>query len=121
MHCRAVAAGPVTAVVAQNPALQRVSLAMHRAATARAKQDWSQRVRVFGPCLAGAPQVAPLDLLACPPGLFVDQGGVETLDELAFDNDLAGVRSIADQVLQDVAGENDRLRCEIMQYLMNWL
>ncbi|MDQ2942170.1 MAG: hypothetical protein M3R21_00690 [Candidatus Dormibacteraeota bacterium] len=48
--------------------------------------------------------------------MFVHQGGVETLDEFAFDQDLA-VRGVADHVLEDVAGEDDRLRAVVVGFV----
>jgi hypothetical protein len=87
-----------------------MSLAMHWTAAAGAQEDWSQGVGVFGPGLARSPDVPPFDVLARTPGFFVDQRGVEAFDKLAFDEDLAGVGRIADQVFEDVAGEDDRLR-----------
>src|SRR6266568_9686989 len=87
-----------------------MSFAMHWTSAARAEEDGSQRIGVLGPGLAGSPDIPSLDVLAGTPGFLVDQGGVEALDQLAFDEDLAGVGRIADQVLEDVAGEDDRLR-----------
>src|SRR5487761_157968 len=83
---------------------------MHRAAAAGAEQDWGKRIGVLGPGFARSSHVAFLDFLAGSPGFLVDKCRVEALDELAIDEDLARVRGIADHVLEDVAGKDDRLR-----------
>src|SRR2546427_12804686 len=97
-----------------NPSTLRCGFSMHRASAAGAQQYRSQWIGVFGPGLAGSPDVASLDLLARAPGLFVDQGWVQAFDELAVDHDLAGVRRIADQILEDVSGEDDRLHAVVV-------
>ena len=109
-----VPACDVAAVVALNPSFAAIGLTVHWAATAGAQKDRSQRIGVLGPGFAGAAYVVPLDLLASVPGLLVDQNGVEALDELAFDQHLAGIRGVADQILEDVAGEDDRLRAVVI-------
>src|SRR6266567_3515284 len=91
-----------------------MSFAMHWTAAARAEEEGSQRIGVLRLGLAGSPAIPSLDVLAGTPGFLVDQGGVEALDKLAFDEDLAGVGRIADQVLEDVAGEDDRLRAVVI-------
>src|SRR6266852_2221314 len=103
--CRTIPASRVAPVVAMNPSAPRRGFSVHRASAAGAQQDRSQWIGVFGPGLAGSPDVALLDFLAGLPGLRVDQGGVEALDELAVDHDLAGVGRIADQILENVPRE----------------
>src|SRR5712692_3894355 len=98
----------MASVITQRPPLLRVGLAVHRASAAAAQKDRSQRICVLGPGLTGSPDVALLDFLAGLPGLHVDQGGVQALDELAVDHYLAGIGGIADQILEDVPGEDDR-------------
>jgi hypothetical protein len=39
---------------------------------------------------------------------------VEAFDKLAVDQDLAGVGRIADQILEDVSGEDDRLHAVVV-------
>src|SRR5713226_5861856 len=97
-----------------NPSTLRRGFSMHRASAAGAQQYRSQWIGVFGPGLAGSPDVASLDLLARAPGLFVDQGWMEAFDKLAVDQDLAGVGRIADQILEDVSGEDDRLHAVVV-------
>ncbi|HEX9362504.1 MAG TPA: hypothetical protein VGA47_01835 [Candidatus Dormibacteraeota bacterium] len=95
-----------------------MSLAMHRGSAAAAQQDRSQRIGVLGPGLAGSPDVALLDFLASSQGLFIDQRGVEALDELAIDHDLAGVGRITDYVLENVASKDDRLHTVVVGFAL---
>src|SRR5712692_10696639 len=87
---------------------------MHRAAAAGAEQDWSEWIGVLGPGFARSPHVASLDLLAGLPGLVVDESGVEAVDELAINEDLPHVRGVSDDVFEDVAREDDRLRTVVV-------
>src|SRR5216684_4106686 len=107
--CRTIPTSRMAPVVAMNPSTLRCGFSVHRPSAAGAQQDRSQRIGVLGPGLAGSPDVALLDFLASSPGLLVDQRGVEALDELAIDHDLAGVGRIADQILENVPREDDRL------------
>src|SRR5581483_635315 len=91
MDCGTVPSRDVAAVVALNPSLAAIGLAVHGTAAAGAQKDRGQRIGVLGPGLAGAPDVALLHVLAGSPGLLVDQRGRETLNAPAFEEDLAGV------------------------------
>ncbi|HVC76187.1 MAG TPA: hypothetical protein VND96_06690 [Candidatus Micrarchaeaceae archaeon] len=104
----------MAAVVAENPPAPRERLSVHWAAAAGAEQDWGKRIGVLGPGFARSSHVASLDFLAGSPGFLADQSRVEALDELAIHEDLARVGGIADHVLEDVAGEDDRLRAIVV-------
>ncbi|HVD02219.1 MAG TPA: hypothetical protein VNG93_13915 [Candidatus Dormibacteraeota bacterium] len=115
---RAVAPRGMAAVVAEKVAPSGGGLPVHRPSAAGAEQDRGQGVGVLGPGLAGAPQVAPLDLQAGLPGRLPDQGRMAALDELAIDQDHAQVGGVADQVLEDVAREDDRLGAVVVGLLL---
>src|SRR6266516_7656189 len=87
---------------------------MHRPAAAGAEQDWSEWIGVLGPGFARSPHVASLDLLAGSPGFVVDESGVYAVDELTIDEDLPHVRGVSDDVFEDVAREDARLRTVVV-------
>ena len=84
MDCRPVPARYVAAVVALNPSFAAIGLAVHGTAAAGAPEDRNQRIGVFGPGFARLSDISLRDLLAVTPGIFVDQGGMEPLNELAY-------------------------------------
>src|ERR1700693_5487507 len=87
---------------------------MHRPAAAGAEQDWSKWIGVLGPGFARSPHVASLDFLAGSPGFLVDESRVEAIDELTINEDLPHVRGVSDDVFEDVAREDDRLRTVVV-------
>src|SRR5216683_6968825 len=97
----------MAAVVAKKATSAASSLAVHWPSAAGAEQDRCQGVGVLGPGLAGPSHVSALDLLAGLPDRVVDQGRMASFDELSVDQDLAQVGRVADQILEDVAGEDD--------------
>src|SRR5713226_7452126 len=97
-----------------NSSPARGGFSVHRAAAAGAEQDWSEWIGVLGPGFARSPHVASLDLLAGSPGFIVDESRVEADDELTIDEDLPHVRGVSDDVFEDVAREDDRLRTVVV-------
>src|SRR6202521_52388 len=117
-HCGTIPACGVTPVVAMNSSSPRGGFSVHRPAAPSAEKDGGERIGVLGPSFAGSPDVAPPDFFAGTPGLFVNQSGVEAFDELAFDDDLAHIRGVADHVFEDVAGEDDCLRAVVVRLVV---